>query len=294
MNLSHFPKSWKEVKVIHLPKTVKDHKLPQNLYPISLLPTTGKLFEKVILKIVQRHIEDKGLLNARQFGFRASYSMTFQCMRLTDQVTLNFNNKMSTGAVFLDIEKAFDTPWHPGLLYQLPKLEFSTSLIRLISSFLSQRKFRVSVEGEMSTPREMKAGVTQGSVLSPTLYSLYINDTPQTIGVNLALFADDTSLYATERKEGYVLRKLQRGLNSMAAWSERWNIKINVDKARAIYFSHRIRPPESLLTMNGRNIPFVNSVKYHGVIFDIKITWRPYIEMIEAKAFRTFIRVYSL
>jgi hypothetical protein len=57
----------------------------------------------------------------------------------------------------------------------------------------------------------MKTGVPQGSVLSPTLNNLYINDTPQTIGVNLALFADDTCLYETERKEGYVLRKLQRG-----------------------------------------------------------------------------------
>jgi hypothetical protein len=66
----------------------------------------------------------------------------------------------------------------------------------------------------MSTPRCMQAGVPQGSVLSPTLYNLYINDTPQTIGVNVALFADDTCLYVTERKEGYVFRKAQRGLNS--------------------------------------------------------------------------------
>jgi hypothetical protein len=46
--------------------------------------------------------------------------------------------------------------------------------------------------------------------------------------------------------------------------------------------------------MNGRNIPFVNSVKYLGVIFDKKVTWRVHIEMIEAKAFRTFVRMYSL
>jgi retron-type reverse transcriptase len=113
-------------------------------------------------------------------------------MRLMDHVTLNFN-KLSTAAVFLDIEKAFDTTWHTGLLYKLSKLEFSTSLIKLISSFLSQRKFRVSVEGEMSTPRVMQAGVPQGSVLSPTLFNMYINDAPQTKGVHLALFADDTS-----------------------------------------------------------------------------------------------------
>jgi hypothetical protein len=76
---------------------------------------------------------------------------------------------MSTAAVFLDIEKAFDTTWHHGLLYKWSKLEFSTIVIKLISSFLTEQKFRVSVEGKMSTPRHMKARVPQGSILSPTL-----------------------------------------------------------------------------------------------------------------------------
>jgi hypothetical protein len=76
---------------------------------------------------------------------------------------------MSTAAVFLDIEKAFDTTWHTGLLYKLAKMEFSVNLIKLISSFLSQRKFRVSIEGELSTPRYMETGVPQDSVLSSML-----------------------------------------------------------------------------------------------------------------------------
>jgi hypothetical protein len=66
----------------------------------------GKLFKKAILKIVQRHIEERGLLNASQFGFHACHSMTLQCMRLVDHVTLNFHNNMSMAAVFLDIEKS--------------------------------------------------------------------------------------------------------------------------------------------------------------------------------------------
>jgi hypothetical protein len=142
------------------------------------LPTTSKLIEKVILKLVQRPIENKGLLNAIQFVVRAYHSTTMQCIRLTDHVNLKFNSKMCTTAAILDIEKSFDTTWHPGLIYKLSKLEFSTSLIQLISSFLVQRKFRVSVEGKMSTPKEMKVGVPQSSFPSPTLYNLYINDTP--------------------------------------------------------------------------------------------------------------------
>jgi hypothetical protein len=117
--------------------------------------------------------------------------------------------------------------------------------------------------------------------------------------VYIGLFADDTCTYATDRKEGYVLRKLQRGLNAIEKWCEGWNIKINEekkineDKTQAIYFSHRLRPPEAHIILNGRNIPFVNHVKYLSVIFDKMITWRLHIEMIETKTFRIFIIMYS-
>jgi hypothetical protein len=167
------------------------------------LITTGKHFEKIILQIVQKHIGGRNLLIANQYGFRGRHSTTLQCMRLADHVTLNFRNKMSTAAVFLDIEKAFNITWHPGLLYKFSILKFSTSLIKLISSFLLERKFRVSVEGEMSAP--------------PTLYNQYINDTSQTFGLNIALFEDGICPYATECKEGYGLRKIQSVLNSMLA-----------------------------------------------------------------------------
>jgi hypothetical protein len=203
-------------------------------------------------------------------------------------------NNTSPAAVFLDIEKTFDTTWHSGWLYKLSKLEFSNSLIKLISSFLSERKFSASVEGEMSMTREMRAGVPHGSVLSPTLYDMYINDVPQIHGIYLALFADNTCLYATDRKEVFVVRKLQHGLSSMETWCERWNINIYQDKTQGIYFSRSRLPPESHLTLNGRNISFLNSAKYLGVIFDKKMAWRLRVEMIEAKVFRTFIRIYFL
>jgi hypothetical protein len=78
----------------------------------------------------------------------------------------------------------------------------------------------------------------------------------------------------------------------MEAWCERWNIKINEDNTQGI--SHSFRPPMSRLTLNAKDIPIVNYIKYLSVNFDKKTTWRLYIRMIEAKAFRIFIRVYSL
>jgi hypothetical protein len=79
LQLSHFP-VLEGSKVITLLKPGKEPKFPQNLRPISLLSTTGKLFEKVILNAVQNHNEESSLLNASQFGFRARHSTTLQCI----------------------------------------------------------------------------------------------------------------------------------------------------------------------------------------------------------------------
>jgi hypothetical protein len=118
IRLSHFPTSWKEAKEVALPKPGKGPTFPQKLRLVILLPSTGKLFEKVILKIIQTHIEGRNWLNASQFDFRARHSTTLQCMRLADHMTLNFNNKLSTAAVFLDIEK-------PLTLYGIPACSIS-------------------------------------------------------------------------------------------------------------------------------------------------------------------------
>jgi hypothetical protein len=168
-----FSKSLEGSKGHNLTETLCGPKIPSNLRLISLLSTTVKLFVKVILKIFQKHIEEKGLLNASQFGFRACYSTALQFIRLMYHVTHNFSNKMFTAPEFLDIEKAFDTTRHSGLLYKLSKLQFSNSQAKLIGSFLSQSKFTVSVEDKISTPREMQTGIPQGSVVSSTSFLIY-------------------------------------------------------------------------------------------------------------------------
>jgi hypothetical protein len=83
-------------------------------------------------------------------------------------------------------------------------------------------------------------------------------------------------------------------LSSMEAWYKHRNMKINEDKTRELYVSHHNRLRGFHLTLNEWNSPFVNSVKYLSVIFDKKITWRLDIETVETKAFRMFVRLYSL
>jgi hypothetical protein len=157
-------------------------------------------------------------------------------MTLAVHVTLNIDSFMSTAAVFLDI----DATWHSDLLYKLSELEFLTSLIKLIASFTLIETFKVLVEGEFSTPKIIATMVSQGSILPPILYSLYINDALAAPGTYLVLFPDDTCIYVTEKHEHlapctlqrgltYVTEKhehlapctLQRGLTALNSWCER-------------------------------------------------------------------------
>jgi hypothetical protein len=122
LRLVHFLARWNEAEIIFLPRPGNDPTLAQNLRPISLLSTTGKLLEKLTLRTIQKHTEETNLLNASQFGFRADQSTTLQYVWLADHVSLNFNNFMSTTDVFLDIEETFDTTWQFGLLYKLSEI----------------------------------------------------------------------------------------------------------------------------------------------------------------------------
>jgi hypothetical protein len=105
----------------HLGRKPKPDEPPEfygNLISIRLLPTTTKLFEKLMLKTTRKHVVKRNLLNARQFAFRADHSTMLECMTVADHVILNFSNNMSMAHVFLDIEKTFDTTLSSGLLYK--------------------------------------------------------------------------------------------------------------------------------------------------------------------------------
>jgi hypothetical protein len=116
---------------------------------------------------------------------------------------------------------------------------------------------------------------------------------PAAPGTHLALFDDDTCIYATEEHERRVLCKLQRGLTAVNWWCKCWNIEINKGKSQAIYFSRRLRVPDDVLQLNGRDIPVVNILTYIGMTFDRRMTWRHHIERTVAKALCTYVRTFK-
>ncbi|GFV15999.1 RNA-directed DNA polymerase from mobile element jockey [Trichonephila clavipes] len=102
------------------------------------------------------------------------------------------SKKKYTGAVFLDIQKAFDRVWHTGLLYKLIKINAPPQLILIIKSFLNNRSFAVRVNDTHSSTKQIRAGAPQGALLSPTLFNIYVNDIPKTRQTTVCLYADDT------------------------------------------------------------------------------------------------------
>ena len=135
--------------------------------------------------------------------------------------------------IFFDICKAFDKVWHNGLIYKLSKAEVPDYIINWIQSFLMNRKFCVNVNGEVSGFREIEAGVPQGSVLSPLLFSIFINDIPIRNKPNHSqstLFADDLATAFLFKKPGNVQVQIQKYLFELEAWLTKWRMKMAAHK----------------------------------------------------------------
>ena len=115
---------------------------------------------------------------------------------VSDRIARAFHRSEATQAVALDISKAFDRVWHAGLLHNFKSYGISGQIFGLISSFLSNRRLRVVLDGKSSQEYPVNAGVPQGSILGPTLFLLYINDLPDDVICNIAIFADDTTLHS--------------------------------------------------------------------------------------------------
>jgi hypothetical protein len=199
----------------------------------------------------------------------------------------NFGEKRLTGAVFLDVAKAFDTVWVAGLLYKLTNLHFPSYLFKVISSYLNGRTFEASFQSAISSTRRMRAGVAQGAIISPVLFSLYVYDMPSpSRHVELALYADDAAIIATSREPALLGKYLETYLSDLQRWLSEWRIAINVSKSSAMLFAktgRRIQNPRTI-HLFGEPIQWVDAARYLGVTLDKRLNWSKHIDQVRKKA----------
>jgi hypothetical protein len=163
---------------------------------------------------VLREINKRGLLRNEQFGFRPRHSTALQLGRLVERVNTDFDERRMTGADSQVVAKAFDTVWVRGLLYKLNILNFPLYLVKTLS-YLHSRTFQSSFNSATTTSRNMRAGVAQGGLVSPVLFSLYVNMHAPSRHVELAIYAKDTTLLATSQSPLLLLSYLETYLNGL-------------------------------------------------------------------------------
>ena len=150
-------------------KNVEERSITKKYRPVSLLSLVSKVFEKLVNNRIVDHLEKCDLFSDFQYGFRSSWSTADLLTVLSDRIARAFNRSGATRAVAFDISKAFDRVWHAGLLQKLKSYAISGQIFGLISSFLSNRRIRVVLDGNSSQEYPVNAGVPQGPILGPTL-----------------------------------------------------------------------------------------------------------------------------
>ena len=292
----HFPTKWKTAHTIMIPKPGKNQRSPSSYRPISLLNALSKTYEKLLLQIMHRHIENHDLIIKQQAGFTAQTSTIHQAARLTNFITEGFHRRKITSVVFLDIERAFDRVWHLGLLYKLIRYDFSPHIIHSLKSYLTDRTFKIKIANSLSPRERILAGVPQGSVLSPTLFKLYINDLPPHPNTNLFLYADDTAIAAQNHRFSVTRKYLQGHLGSLELWFQNWNLRINGAKSAAVIFLRDRKYSKNVppLHISGEDIPWSKSTKYLGLTLDSSLSWSRHIPPRLKLARRLVSRIYPL
>ena len=282
MRLGYFPDLWKKASVSMIPKPNKDSRLAKNHRPISLLPCIGKVYERIISKRLSGFMEQKKLFSPYQSGFRKGHKTSEQLLRLIEEASNATKQKKITAALFLDAEAAFDKAWHDGIRHKLFHLGLPHRLIRLISSFLTNRSLTVKVGEKFSTAVQMEAGTPQGSSLSPLLYIILVNDIPKevTTSASLSQFADDIALWSSAYTHRAVINKLQRSINMLEGWCRRWRIKLNASKSNLLIISRLLRKKseDSSVMLFDDIVTPVQHGKFLGIEIDDRLSFNKHFD----------------
>lgn len=293
----YFPTHFKIAKVTSILKPQKDPKSAVSYRPISLLSSIGKIFERIIYAKLNGSLTANSVIEAKQFGFRPGHSTVHQIKRIVNIINANKARRKSTGMVLIDMEKAFDSVWHNGLLFKLEKAGTPTYLIKLISSFLKDRSFTVCVNGTQSSSKSIPAGLAQGSIISPLLYAVYTSDLKIPSNCESGYYADDTAILSSAKQSNTVVKNLSNALSKIHKYFIKWKIKINCEKTQAILFKFNQssrRTPSRDLYFNGSLINFKTEVTYLGLTIDHKLNFTRQTESCSMKALNSFKALYPL
>lgn len=226
-----------------------------------------------------------------QSGFRPDHSCVSALIEVTENIRRKLDENEINFLVLLDHSKAFDTVHHQILCEKLRYLfNFTSSSTQLIASYLTNRTQSVCV-GCMSSPLlPLSRVVPQGSILGPLLFSIYINDLPQQLDYcRIHMYADDVQVYLSSPSDSTneSVSQLNADLNKIHLWAMANGLFLNPSKSKCLLIHKKsIKPVIDIdVLINGQKIPFVNTAKNLGIVFNNNLTWCSHINSLVSQTY---------
>jgi hypothetical protein len=263
---------------------------PSNYRPIAILPVYSKIVEKLIQRRITDFLNKHNILIPCQFGFRRKSGTENAAIDVVNYIQSQLNCSKKVTAIFLDLQKAFDSVEHDKLLMILNHLGIRGIANDLIKNYLSYRSQQVRTLGYLSNSAAIKQGVIQGSTIGPLLFLMAINGLGliSTKG-RITLYADDAVLLLSHDRDADptpdVISDMDKIINFLSARA----LVLNKSKTVFMLFhSPYLNPscPLSFRISNDLTISKTQTFKYLGLTLDPSLTFSAHIQILETKISR--------
>ena len=274
------PSDWDFSDIVPIPKKDKDARDPLQNRCITIVCCVAKIYSSIINRRLQKYLETNNILAEEQNGFRTGRSCIDQIFILCTVLRNRKVEGKETFLCFIDYKKAFDSVDRNLLMFKLYNIGIKGNIYKAISSLYANPRSRIILQDYNTDYFDCPIGVKQGDCLSPTLFSIFINDLAEEIKdsnigvkleiedivgniditiVNILLYADDIVLFAENELD------LQDLLNIVENWCEKWRLEVNLSKTNILHVrAKRKQQSKFLFLFNKRPVPYCTFYKYLG------------------------------
>ena len=253
-----------------------------NYRPVSILPLLSKVFEKIMYDQLYEYIEH--FLNQLLCGFREANSTQHALFRLLQKWQKERDSGGLIGTILMDLSKAYDCLAHDLLIAKLEAYGLDNDSLNLLLDYLSFRKQRTKVSSACSKWSKIRRGIPQGSILSPLLFNIFINDIFMIIEQSdICNFADDNTLYSCGERLTEIKENLVSDTKRILNWFRLNSLKANPGKFQFMMLGDKSHH-KHILKINLIKVEASDDILLLGITIDKKLTFKQHIENLCQKA----------
>ena len=244
-----------------------DKECKNNYRPVSILSYMSKIFERIIFRQIPNYMESFFL--KYQCGFRKGYITQHCLLFMLEKWKRAVDNGKVFGIWLTDLSKAFDCLSHELLLAKLHAYGFSISALRLIYSYLANRKQKTKINSSYSSWYEILFGVPQGSILGPLLFNIFLCQK------DFVSYADDNTPYVETNNIDEVITILENDSIQLFKWFSENQMKANKGKCHLVISNNEVS-----MKIDSIELENTSSEKFLGITIDSKLNFKEHLEEI--------------